>query len=61
MTRPHDTARRDTCPDPAAVHGELVMSDGTGGFTTMLSQTGTITAISRAAVSARSADGYSQT
>jgi len=47
--------------DASALHGELVMSDGTGGFTTVLSQTGTITAIDATSVSARSADGYTQT
>jgi hypothetical protein len=47
--------------DASAVHGESVVSDGNGGFTTELSQTGTITAIDATSVSARSADGYSQT
>jgi hypothetical protein len=47
--------------DASTLHGELVMSDGTGGFTTVLSQTGTITAIDATSVSARSADGYTQT
>jgi ABC-type oligopeptide transport system substrate-binding subunit len=43
------------------LHGESVVSGGNGGFTTMLSQTGTITAISATSVSARSADGYTRT
>jgi hypothetical protein len=47
--------------DASALHGESVVSDGSGGFTTELSQTGTITAIDATSVSARSADGYSQT
>ena len=47
--------------DEYAVHGESVVSDGNGGFTTALSQTGTITAISATSVSVRSADGYTQT
>jgi hypothetical protein len=57
----HDTAARDAGPDSAAVHGEFVVADGTGGFTTMVSQTGRITAISDSSVTARSDDGYSQT
>jgi hypothetical protein len=60
----HDQARdvaRDAAPDTAAVHGEFVVADGSGGFTTMVSQTGRITAISDAAVTARSDDGYTQT
>jgi hypothetical protein len=57
----HDTAARDAGPDSAAVHGEFVVANGTGGFTTMVSQTGRITAISDASVTARSDDGYSQT
>jgi hypothetical protein len=56
----HDVAR-DAAPDSAAVHGEFVVADGSGGFTTMVSQTGRITAISDASVTARSDDGYSQT
>jgi hypothetical protein len=47
--------------EASALHGEAVVSDGNGGFTTELSQTGTITAIDATSVSARSADGYSQT
>jgi hypothetical protein len=56
----HDVAQ-DAAPDSAAVHGEFVVADGSGGFTTMVSQTGTITAISDASVTARSDDGYTQT
>ena len=51
----------DTGPDSAAVHAEFVVADGSGGFTTMVSQTGRITAISDSSVTARSDDGYSQT
>ena len=43
------------------MHGEFVVADGSGGFATMVSQTGRITAISRASVTARSDDGYTQT
>jgi hypothetical protein len=53
-------------PGPAAVgetslHGEFVVPDGTGGYTTVLTQTGTVTAISRTSITVRSQDGYSQT
>jgi hypothetical protein len=44
-----------------ALHGELVTSDGSGGFTTMLTQTGTVTAITPTSVTVRSADGFTQT
>jgi hypothetical protein len=53
-------------PGPAAtnetsLHGEFVVSDGAGGYTTVLTQTGTVTAISSTSITVRSADGYSGT
>lgn len=54
-------------PDPmaaqesSALHGVFVVADGAGGFTTVLSQTGRVTAISPTSVTARSDDGFSQT
>ena len=53
-------------PGPAAVgatslHGEFVVPDGAGGYTTELTQTGTVTAISPTSITVRSEDGYSQT
>ncbi|WP_029116030.1 hypothetical protein [Mycobacterium sp. URHB0044] len=56
----HDAAR-EAAPDSASVHGEFVVADGTGGFTTLMTQTGRITAISPTSVTARSDDGYTQT
>jgi hypothetical protein len=51
-----------TSNDPAAeLHGEFVVSDGKGGYATMLSQTGTVTSLDNTSVTARSADGYVQT
>lgn len=47
--------------DPATVHSEAVLADGSGGYTTSLTQTGTITALSTASMTVRSADGFSQT
>jgi hypothetical protein len=44
-----------------ALHAEFVVSDHDGGYTTMVSQTGTVTAIDAASVTVRSADGYVQT
>lgn len=58
---PHDDAMRAAAPDSASLHGEYVVANGTGGFTTMISQTGHVTAISPTSVTARSDDGYSQT
>ena len=46
---------------PASLHGEFVVSDGHGGFTTELTQTGTVTDISDTSITARSQDGYTQT
>jgi hypothetical protein len=53
-------------PGPAAVgstslHGQFVVPDGSGGYSTMLTQTGTVTAISPTSITVRSEDGYSQT
>jgi hypothetical protein len=45
----------------APLHGEFVVPDGNGGYTTLLTQTGTITAISATSITARSDDGYTQT
>lgn len=44
-----------------ALHGVFVVSDGHGGFTTELTQTGTVTAITDTSITARSDDGFSQT
>jgi hypothetical protein len=43
-----------------ALHGEFVVP-GAGGYTTVLTQTGTVNAISPTSITVRSADGYSQT
>jgi hypothetical protein len=44
-----------------SLHSESVVSDGHGGYTTELTQTGTVTAISETAVTARSEDGFTKT
>ena len=38
-----------------------MIADGSGGYSTVLTQTGTVTAISPTSISVRSDDGYSQT
>jgi hypothetical protein len=50
-------------PVPAAMelHGEYVVTNGAGGYTTELTQTGTVAAISATSISVRSEDGYTQT
>jgi hypothetical protein len=58
---PHDNATRAAAHDSASLHGEYVVANGSGGFETMISQTGRVTAISSTSVTARSNDGYSQT
>ncbi len=57
---PPPAHRTDDDPAPASLHGEYVVADGHGGFTTMLSQTGRIMAISATSVTARSDDGFVQ-
>jgi len=50
-------------PDAAgetSLHGEFVVPDG-GGYSTVLTQTGTVTAISPTSITVRSDDGYNQT
>jgi hypothetical protein len=54
-------AGRHTDSEPASLHGEYVIADDHGGFSTLITQTGTITAISPTAVTARSSDGFTQT
>jgi hypothetical protein len=45
----------------SALHGEYVVSDGNGGYTTELTQTGTVTDISSTSLTAKSEDGYTKT
>jgi hypothetical protein len=44
-----------------ALHGEYVVSDGNGGYTTELLQNGEVTAVSDTSVTAKSDDGYTKT
>ena len=53
-------ARHGGNPEPASLHGEYVVADDHGGFSTQITQTGKITAISPTSVTARSADGFTQ-
>jgi hypothetical protein len=46
--------------EATSLHGEFVVP-GAGGYTTVLTQTGMVTAISPTSITVRSADGYSQT
>jgi hypothetical protein len=48
-------------PGTPSLHGEFVVPDGGGGYTTVTTQTGTVTAISPTSISVRSVDGFSQT
>jgi hypothetical protein len=47
--------------EPDSIHGEYVVADGHGSFSTLTSQTGRVTAISATSVTARSDDGFIQT
>lgn len=44
-----------------ALHGSYVVSDGNGTYTTELTQTGTVSAVSSSSITVKSADGYSKT
>lgn len=44
----------------AALHGEFVVPDGNGAYSTMLTQTGVLTAVSGTSITANSADGFTQ-
>jgi hypothetical protein len=43
-----------------AIHGEFVVPDGNGAYTTVLTQTGVLTAVSDTSITAKSADGFTQ-
>jgi hypothetical protein len=43
-----------------SLHGEFVEQDGAGGYTTVLTQTGTVTAVSATSITVRSEDNFSQ-
>jgi hypothetical protein len=43
-----------------ALHGEFVVPDGNGAYTTVLTQTGVLTAVSDTSITAKSADGFTQ-
>lgn len=45
---------------PGALHTESVVPDGNGGFTTKLTQTGTVDEVTMTNVVVRSGDGYTQ-
>jgi hypothetical protein len=45
----------------SALHGSYVVSDGSGNYTTELTQTGTVSAVSSSSITIKSADGYSKT
>lgn len=58
---PSPPSAHHTDVEPGSLHGEYVVADGHGGFATLVSQTGRITAISATSVTARSDDGFVQT
>jgi hypothetical protein len=60
----HGGGRGGSGPDAVgatSLHGEFVVRDGAGGYTTVVTQTGAVTAISPTAIAVRSEDGFSQT
>ena len=58
----HNSAGPDGMdPTGTSLHGQFVISDGNGGYTTEITQTGTVTAVSDPSITAESADDFSQT
>ena len=47
--------------DGAPLHGQVVVADGAGGYVTVSSQTGVVTATTPGSVTVRSKDGFTQT
>jgi hypothetical protein len=45
---------------PGAIHTESVVPDGNGGFTTKITQTGTVDEVTMTNIVVRSSDGYTQ-
>ncbi len=58
---PHGTNSRDADESAGALHGEFVVRDDAGGYKTVLTQTGVLTATSDTSITAKSADGFTQT
>jgi hypothetical protein len=56
---PHPAPMAPTSP-VGALHSEYVVADGHGGFTTKLTQTGTVDEVTLSSVVVRSDDGYTQ-
>ena len=48
-------------PLGGALHGEFVVPDGSGGYRTVLTQRGVVTAVSTTSLTVKSEDGYSKT
>lgn len=46
---------------PANLHGEFVVANGAGGYTTRLTQSGTVTDVSATGITVRSPDNFTQT
>ena len=45
----------------SALHGEFVVADSNGGYTTEVTQTGTVTAVSATSITTKSADNFTRT
>ena len=58
-----DTGRHadSAAPPTDSLHGEFVTAAPGGGYRTVVTQTGVITALSPGSITARSADGFTQT
>ena len=57
----HGVMGKPTDMEPSSLHGEFVEPNGPGTYTTVVTQTGTVTAISPTSISVHSEDGFDQT
>lgn len=57
----HGALAKPTDMEPPSLHGEFVEPEGPGTYTTVVTQTGTVTAISPTSISVHSEDGFDQT
>jgi hypothetical protein len=57
----HGPGGRPADSEPPSLHGEFVEPSGPGAYTTVVTQTGTVTAISPTSISVRSEDGFDRT
>ena len=58
---PHNRIGKPAETEPPSLHGEFVEPNGPNSYTTVVTQTGSVTAISPTSISVKSEDGFNQT